>query len=102
MPEQLKPEDMAFAGYASRSGVTVEWLKEQGFHAEPCDCGDETCQGWQMVSKDAAPDPRAAALGANLSGPVDNNLRHLRIAQQILYRGQQVPQRRLAVPHWRT
>ena len=47
-----------FAGYASRSGVTVEWLKEQGFHAEPCDCGDETCQGWQMVSKDAAPDPR--------------------------------------------
>jgi len=37
----------AFAtAYAKRSGVTVEWLKQQGQEVRPCDCGD--CEGWQM------------------------------------------------------
>ena len=49
-----------------------------------------------------SPEPCAAALGADLAGPVDDNFGHLRIAQQILDRRQQVAQRRLAVPHWRT
>lgn len=35
--------------YASRSGVTVKWLKQHGREARPCDCGDEMCEGWQMA-----------------------------------------------------
>ena len=35
--------------YAERSGVTVEWLKENGREVRPCDCGDEMCEGWQMA-----------------------------------------------------
>ena len=37
-------------GYAERSGVTVEWLHEQNQYAIPCDCGDDLCNGWQMVN----------------------------------------------------
>ncbi len=37
--------------YAVLSGVTVAWLKAQGQEARPCDCEDETCQGWQMSSR---------------------------------------------------
>lgn len=36
------------AAYAERSGVTVEQLHEAGRHAEPCDCGDDLCEGWAM------------------------------------------------------
>jgi hypothetical protein len=36
------------AAYAARSGVTVEWLHAHGRYAEPCDCGDEVCEGWAM------------------------------------------------------
>lgn len=36
-------------GYAKRSGVTVEQLSKWGRYAKPCYCGDESCQGWQMV-----------------------------------------------------
>ena len=35
--------------YANRSGVTVEWLKQHGREARPCNCGDELCEGWQMA-----------------------------------------------------
>jgi len=35
--------------YAERSGVTVEWLAEQGREARPCDCDYEGCEGWQMA-----------------------------------------------------
>lgn len=38
------------AGYCERSGVTWEWLSEH-MDAIPCDCGDETCLGWQMRTK---------------------------------------------------
>ena len=34
--------------YAAGSGVTVEWLRERGREARPCDCDYEGCQGWQM------------------------------------------------------
>lgn len=37
--------------YAERSHVTVERLHELGRYAVPCDCGDESCQGWQMLHK---------------------------------------------------
>lgn len=36
--------------YAERSGVTVEWLREQGREARPCSCDYEGCEGWQMVN----------------------------------------------------
>ena len=36
-------------GYAKRGMVTVEWLHQNGRCAVPCDCGDRTCLGWQMV-----------------------------------------------------
>ena len=35
--------------YARRSGVTVEWLRERGREARPCDCGEFGCEGWQMA-----------------------------------------------------
>ncbi len=41
-------DDEFEAGYAERSGVTVEWLHQQGRYAEPCDCGDSECNGWGM------------------------------------------------------
>lgn len=37
-------------GYAKRSGVTVEWLKKMGHEARPCYCGEDICEGWQMVN----------------------------------------------------
>jgi len=37
------------AGYAFRSGMTVEQLHELGGHGEPCDCGADNCEGWRMV-----------------------------------------------------
>ncbi len=35
-------------GSARRSGVTVDWLKDHGQFAIPCNCEEEGCQGWQM------------------------------------------------------
>lgn len=35
--------------YASRAGVTVEWLKEHGREVRPCSCGETECEGWQMA-----------------------------------------------------
>jgi hypothetical protein len=42
------------AYYAKNSGMTVEQLRafnvENGRGIRPCECGEEGCQGWQMVS----------------------------------------------------
>jgi hypothetical protein len=38
------------AAYAANSGITVEQLHRLGRHAAPCDCGDDMCVGWQMIS----------------------------------------------------
>ena len=35
--------------YAQRSGVTVEWLHKYGRYGIPCDCGEDYCEGWQMI-----------------------------------------------------
>ncbi len=35
--------------YADRSGLTVKQVRELGYQAFPCDCGGESCKGWQMV-----------------------------------------------------
>lgn len=37
------------AGYADRSDVTVGWLHAHGRRVDVCDCGDETCEGFQMA-----------------------------------------------------
>lgn len=39
--------------YAQRSNMSIDELQTHGLHAEPCDCGDDRCQGWQMVSRPA-------------------------------------------------
>jgi len=39
-------------GYAERSGKTVEQLHATGRRAFPCRCGDESCEGWQMISEE--------------------------------------------------
>lgn len=44
-------------GYAERSGVTVKWLRDRGQVAAPCDCGEDSCQGWQMKRTDAPNKP---------------------------------------------
>jgi len=39
-------------GYANRSGLTIDELVKLGLKAFPCTCGEENCQGWQMLHKD--------------------------------------------------
>ena len=36
------------AQYAARSGVTVAQLHAYGRYAEPCNCGNDECEGWAM------------------------------------------------------
>jgi hypothetical protein len=36
------------AGYAERSGFSVEQLRSSGLYVERCDCGDPICEGWAM------------------------------------------------------
>ena len=43
------PAEQFAIKYAAGSGVTVEWLKEQGREVRPCDCDYEDCKGWQMA-----------------------------------------------------
>ncbi len=45
---KLSAEEFAIS-YASRSGVTVGWLKQHGQEVRPCDCDYEGCEGWQMA-----------------------------------------------------
>lgn len=35
--------------YAARSGVTVEWLRENGREPQGCDCSEPECEGFQMA-----------------------------------------------------
>lgn len=42
--------------YASRSGLTVDRLRELGRVVVPCGCGEDDCQGWASVSRDSAAD----------------------------------------------
>lgn len=44
----MTPEEFEQA-YADRSGVTVEWLRQHRT-VRRCQCGDESCDGWAMVS----------------------------------------------------
>jgi hypothetical protein len=36
------------AAYAARSGTTVAGLHRLGRYAEPCNCGDDDCEGWAL------------------------------------------------------
>lgn len=36
--------------YAERSDVTVEMLHRHGVFGAPCNCGEEVCEGFQMMS----------------------------------------------------
>jgi hypothetical protein len=37
--------------YALNSNMSVETLLSYGLCAVPCDCGEDGCVGWQMISK---------------------------------------------------
>ena len=39
--------------YAKGSATTVAKLHEWGREGCPCDCGDASCNGWQMIHRDA-------------------------------------------------
>lgn len=39
------------AAYAERSGITVARLRELGRIVAPCECGDDTCEGWQSTTQ---------------------------------------------------
>lgn len=41
-------------GYAERSGITVERLRELGRVVRPCACQEDGCPGWQSMSKERA------------------------------------------------
>ena len=47
-----KNRDAFEKAYAERSGVTVEWLHQQGQFAAPCDCGETGCKDWKMENKE--------------------------------------------------
>jgi hypothetical protein len=49
--------------YAERSGITVEELRIYRT-VLPCDCGEEGCEGWQMVPISLADDPMIRRWGA--------------------------------------
>lgn len=40
--------------YAMRSKISLEKLKKFGQRGYPCNCGDESCDGWQMTSRENA------------------------------------------------
>ena len=40
--------------YAEKSGVSFRFIHERGLRAEMCNCGEESCRGWQMVSPGVA------------------------------------------------
>jgi hypothetical protein len=48
--QNIMTKDEFEQAYAKRSGITLEQLREINREARPCDCGDELCQGWQMVN----------------------------------------------------
>lgn len=41
-------------GYATLSAVTVDYLYSKGLRAYPCDCSEEGCEGWQMLTEQQA------------------------------------------------
>jgi len=41
-------------GYCERSGFPFEWFKHQGMDAYPCNCGEDGCEGWQMIFEETA------------------------------------------------
>jgi hypothetical protein len=63
--------------YATASGITVDQLHVFGRYAEPCNCGDVLCRGWQMIHiADRLPEPPPRQV---YRGPPRN--RHERRAQ---------------------
>lgn len=49
--------------YAERSGVTVEWLVEQGEVVVACACGAVECEGWALLSRESVESNQALGFG---------------------------------------
>lgn len=43
-------KDQFESAYAKKSGITVEELHKHDQYAVPCDCGEEDCPGWKMMT----------------------------------------------------
>lgn len=43
------------AKYAAESRMTIDELHKHGLYAEACDCGEQSCEGWKMVSRGRKP-----------------------------------------------
>lgn len=50
--EYTLTKEQFISRYCERSKVTPEELKEFGMSAHPCECGEECCEGWQMIHED--------------------------------------------------
>lgn len=46
--------DAMEAAYATRSGLTVQRLRELGRLVVPCPCESDLCEGWQCISRENA------------------------------------------------
>ena len=49
--EEQMTRDAFEKNYAKRSSMTVEALYALGLRAEFCECGEDGCPGWKMMSK---------------------------------------------------
>ncbi|MDE2097730.1 MAG: hypothetical protein KGL39_10815 [Patescibacteria group bacterium] len=52
--------------FAARSGLSVAELSVLGLSVFPCPCGEDDCQGWQMVGKRFAADNLCPECGHHL------------------------------------
>ncbi len=49
MSKEYTAEDF-YIDYAKGSGIPIEKLKVCGLVAHPCDCGEDSCKGYKMVT----------------------------------------------------
>ena len=45
-------EDQFEKRYAKKSKMTIKQLHKLGLFAVPCDCGDDICEGWVMITRE--------------------------------------------------
>jgi hypothetical protein len=60
-----------FNSYAERSGLTPGQLAAFGQRAYRCACGEDGCEGWQMLSVDSVEWARAEGLWSAGVDPAD-------------------------------
>ena len=59
--------------FAERFGMTVEELRALGRVVIPCECGVESCAGWQSVSHDVAASALRLPIARRRTGQSDEH-----------------------------